>query len=797
MSLDMATNRMILCFFLSIVLKHALVVLGMPFSFVDKLEEVTLEARLASVRNDASKVPDDSSSAFKTCSLAVDGNSKNDFSMTVLKGKYNFVHLKLNFVNFTVKEGKYVIDYKSWIWTYKGENGGYQYLYLPLSFGYLSFGLLWAYTLVDPITVEIQSNGTCDNLTSGGDADVKIGEALGDMTEHIASVTDAYSRSYWCYTKRLNLWGALWYICENVVCPYQTYEYRCCKFIVDPLTNSRRVECSYKHYYLAAVWWLLPILLGNILWIYFPILLTFISCKISSVSGLRLKRNTEMEDVSANDFDNGQAEECVCLSKDSFPVTFLETMSQPFLICNFRGGLCSRLLRSTIILLPVTILTIELLIHNSFGGSRIKAYVEKGALLGFSSLLAGFKSANKYFLVIFGGPYIALSLYFICGSILIQLPKDFETFLEKGLSSFNGLGSSPLTLSLETKSRIAGLKYNDKNGFRKVHLTFLSNLLLLLNIKFWKDTMRVLINRWKHIVYPCITMTKYPCVNLFVSRFLIVPYIICCILEIVAVFLFFAFPVFSCLFILIKSYVSFITDIFQFQSKYVKWVSYLIIPLVVLALCFTWYIFCTIFFQNIWFLTNVVMFTYSGVIAYPKISYGYLILFLMSVYYIADIFNKFGKRYQDLLNVSIKACRKVAKQLDTERCDDILCYKGISRHLWEVIIERHRPRRVLVASTLLQLTIVISVLSISVDLLDRFNKFQELSLITHVFTVLAICTLPKIVKSLYIDKLCSQRKRNLVAKIQETIFEYLNEVYEEELPIYDLNNPTGYERIPD
>ena len=98
-------------------------------------------------------------------------------------------------------------------------------------------------------------------------------------------------------------------------------------------------------------------------------------------------------------------------------------------------------------------------------------------------------------------------------------------------------------------------------------------------------------------------------------------------------------------------------------------------------------------------------------------------------------------------------------------------------------------------STVLQLAVLISILYVSVDLLERFNQFQELSVITHVFTVLAICALPKIIKSVYIDKMCGQNKHKLAKDINNTVLDYLEDNIEEHVHIYHLLNHNEYEEI--
>ena len=429
-----------------------------------------------------------------------------------------------------------------------------------------------------------------------------------------------------------------------------------------------------------------------------------------------------------------------------------------------------------------------------YEGHFIQAAISKGSLLNINNFLVDFQSAKRRYLVIFGGPHIALTLFVLLSCLFIQLPRDLESFLERGLFKFEYLGLSPLTLGLETKCRLAGLKCNDMTGFNKIHYTLSSNLLLLLNKAFWQHTFKMFFCRWKMTIYSFLNhicsscLLKAICVPFFIG------YAIFCIFEL-AIMLLYLFPILTFPLILCKAYVNAITDFSKYRSNtFVKTLCYSLIPFTVLALSFTWYIYCIVIFQCIWFFMVIILYTYSGIIAYPRISYGYLILVFMTIYYIIEIINRFGKSYQKLLQVTIKASKKVNRN-STGKTVKTQNENGIPKKLWELVIETHQARRLKVASTVFQLAVLISVLYVSVDLLERFNQFQELSVITHVFTVLAICTLPKIIRSVYIDKLCGQNKHQLLKEIENTIMDFLEDNFEDYVRVYHTVNHNEYEEV--
>ena len=716
----------------------------------------------------------------------------------ILHYKYNFVYLELEFNNFSITESGDVIEYKRWVWTYKGDNGGYQNLFLPTNSGYMSFGLLWTHTFVGPMRLTLSSSGTCNNLISGNKTDAMIGEALGDMTNKIASYDDVYNSSYWCYHFRIRVKenGISKFLCENVACLYQAYEYKCCRYKTDIVTKRRSIHCydNDEHYYIGTVWWTFAQFLGNLCFAYYPLLFTYLCYKFTNTRKPIQADNLEMDNV-LNSSSEHTTEYFVFLYKHIYPITFLGTIKQALCFCNVKNTFFSRLLRLMIIFSPLAILVLKVLLVFRYEGDFIQAANSKGSVLNFNNLLVDFQSARRNYLVIFGGPHVALAIFVLLSCIFIQIPRDLESFLVRGLFNFESLGLSPLTIGLEAKCHLAGLQCNNISGFNKIHYTLFSNLLLLLNKAFWQHTFKMFFCRWKMTIYPFFKQICSPCLLKATCIPLSIGYVIFCTLELVVMLLLYLSPIISFPLILIKAYVNAITDFCKCHSKtFVKAFCYILLPFVVLALSFTWYISCLVIFQSIWFFFVIILYTYSGIIAYPRISYGYLILVFMTIYYVVEIFNKFGKSYQKLLHLTIKASKSV-NHFSTGKTVEIRNDNGIPKTLWELIIKRHQARRLKVASTILQLVVLISVLYVSVDLLERFNQFQELSVITHVFTVLAVCALPKIIRSVYIDKLCGQNKLQLLRNIENTILDFLEDNIEDYVHIYRPVNHNDYEEI--
>ena len=734
--------------------------------------------------------------------LEVTTNSTENFSTEVLKRRYNFVYLNLTFENIRIKEDNQSIMYHRWIWTYKGENGGHEYLFLPNDFGYLSFGLLWSYTLVEPMAIEVRAkkkNTTCGTLESGGHTDVLVGYALGNMTKKIAALNDMYNSSYWCHSKRLHIDSTVLFIaCQYAVCPIQTIEYSCCKYMLDYLTKERQVVCNKHHYHFGVVWWLLPILIGNILFAFYPLLLTSFGSRLRSYSRQKRRKMIKLEEMSS--IDESEEVEFVRMSKHKSPVTFLSAICGQFTNCNTQGYVFSRFIRLTIIFVPLTFAVARILLDYKYAGDLIKAAVKKGAQVGFSSVIADFSSGTQYFLRYLGGPFIAIPLFFVIGCLLIVVPSNLEELLEGGLIEFRGKTSFLLTLSPESKAWLAGEQIRKCSGYKRIQKTLLSQTLMLFNRRFWKQTFQLMYTRYTNVIFPMAkSIANNKCLAVLLVAPILLLYIAFCVIELVVSCTYFAFPVISCFIIFIKAYVKYARGRFNGRSGLSRILSFIAMIFVVPMFLYTWYLYCLMFFDAFWFLSKIAIFTYTGIIAYPRLSYGYLILCLMALYYVAESFNSFRQSYKDLLSISIKACQKVEEKMQRDQMKTtILCDDGIPMDLWHLIVDRHRPRRIQVAYTVFQLCIIIFVMSLSLELLFRFDKVRELSLITHVFTALMICALPKIAKSMCTHGLKYRQQKKLHGKIKQTVREYVTDDIETGEPdIYDFHGRNDYERLVD
>lgn len=598
------------------------------------------------------------STLHNKCKLSVTDDSKISFTNSISKHAFNFVYLKLVFLNFSVNETRKVINKENWIWTYKGEGGAHQFLFLPGDFGYLSFGLLWLQTHRKPLTIHINETGNCHNLTVGQlETDQLIGQALGEMTSTIASVKDAYNSSYWCYTKRYWIRSAFVYsACKNLVCSFQTLDYTCCKYHKSFSNKTREVICGLDHYEFGALWWMLPIVLGHICWSFYPILLAKVAINTKKIS-INIKRRKKPLNLRSdirkelNNSDEGIENKI----KDQFiyvdspnPITFVSTICSPLYGCRFEGPVISRVLRLWIIFLPMTLSTIRVIADYNFARDVVIGAVNKSAHVGFSSIIAGPNQAREHFLKIFGGPHVALSIYILFGCFMIALPSNLEDVLESGL--LYGVKDSLLLIRvpIKLKEKLSRITVRQHKGYKQIYKFFLSQMFMLLHMKFWRQAFILFYRRWKMFLFPKLVTLLHSSRAAGVLSITIIPiYVVVCLLELILSVSYFAFPVVNCFFIVLKSFLIHFFKIFKNKGYIMRIIQYTLFPPLLILFCFIWYIYCIIFFDGFWVLSKIAMFTYTGIIAYPKLSYGYIVLAFMATYYLLESFSSFEENYSE------------------------------------------------------------------------------------------------------------------------------------------------------
>ena len=86
--------------------------------------------------------------------------------------------------------------------------------------------------------------------------------------------------------------------------------------------------------------------------------------------------------------------------------------------------------------------------------------------------------------------------------------------------------------------------------------------------------------------------------------------------------------------------------------------------------------------------------------------------------------------------------------------------------MFEYLVQQIKPRRVQALHSIVKFVAMVFVLSVSIVLIERFKKFEDLSLLVHIFIVLFICALPAIYNTVISKEVM---KTKLKRKVKKTL----------------------------
>ena len=613
---------------------------------------------------------------LQKCSLSVSQASVDLFQTRVLHDGATSLILNLTFsnnINITASTGV-ILPFK-WGWVFRETS---QLLKMPYPARVWSLGLLALHT-GQPINVELSftnltASRWCSNnhAWSIGDSltNQVIGNALAKMTEVVAEDDPKYDTSHWCYIRRILGSGTgLAADFGNIL--FRTIpmlEHVCCRY--NYTSQIRSIICEERHEY-DPVWWQCPIGLGILMFLYFPMIFLKVSGMIhkkileSSSKASDVSDNTDQtHDASQTTTENtalrGRQDKVYLNGKS--PITALSIiLSNLSRLMPSKQTTKSRMAVFVFTLSTVLVPGVELFVYNLFLHDYVIDLTKSNATIGFSAVLGGWK-ANDIKLTIFYGPYVALGLYFIIGWLLL-LTRGLSSQLYDGVSLGYQNSKSILTISIEEKERLGSVKIKDeRNGYFRIFRLQKSHIYMLVNPDFWVFVAQTYKNRWFNFLTRLKQCIHSNNIAIVLSMPLFPFYVVMSLIELVVAVSFYAVPLFS-------FFVCVIRGLTLGLSKYVSGkcctnhfrvvniLRFLLGGFVLLSLVYYLYIFSVLFFDGFLFLSRILMFTYTAVVAYPRETYGYFMLVLISAYYGLKGFIHFGDIYKHILKISIKLCK--------------------------------------------------------------------------------------------------------------------------------------------
>ena len=398
------------------------------------------------------------------CKLKVANGSVLKFYNRILYDKASAFTLNLTFPKFTNKscvtsKSGIILPFQ-WIWVYRET---LTFLSMPRSASIWSLGLLNLYYVNGPLEIEIEPEvpGICEDmqLEIGATAsDLMIGHALGEMMRGLAMKYLRYNTSHWCYMN-------ITYESEsdisrtldnNFFSVSPILQFVCCSYDLE-LESDMHVKCQDVHKY-DSVWWGVPLGLGILMWLYFPLLFMKVNGKIhkeikkSSIGNEEVDGSIVTVQVNApvtnpaNESNNSK--DSIVFNDGKSPITaFSMVKSSVSKLVPQKRKNKSRIAIFVYSILTLIIPGIEVLIHYFFLLDYVQSLADNNISFGFLSVLAGWDKSKNCKLSIFGGPIIALSVYLVVGWILLLSPKVLANQIYRGVCDSSENTKSILCIS--------------------------------------------------------------------------------------------------------------------------------------------------------------------------------------------------------------------------------------------------------------------------------------------------------------------------------------------------------------
>ena len=708
------------------------------------------------------------------CNLTVSDSSKGPFRYKVTHRQLNFVFTHLKFstdINVSIQD--FVVDGLVWTWTYFGDNGGFRFLTHPPEVSVWSLGLLKKSVggLIDPIELTLETNGCQTNIEIGNETStLQIGRALEDVLRSLYKKHEDFQANFWCYWRRRWIspdW--LYTLCVHVVCPLPHVEYRCCVRHFTPKKMIYELDCSKSNRFVNDFVWYIPFIIGCIFFLNMPLFVFWFAWRISSETKYSLPSTDIIR--TADECEDGLqtfGNDVVFLTEENAVTLFKALLAPCFRRIGEHPVSSSRLKRVFFIALTLVCIAIQFAFDSiwTFDG-YVSSCVDTGVPIGFRSIRVGYARSTKTFLPMLGGPVIALSLYVVFSFAFIVFPKHLPTLLENGLSRRSHKDDehslSPLLLSNDIVQLLSSVRLSSRNSYRRIVDYLQMHMFCILNFRFWTLWFSIQKSRFFRLRH------------VFLKIILFIPYVILCVMETCICLIFYGLPLLVYLKFTLKAFTMRTFELIgQGISNPPLCFLLRIVSLFVISCAWLIHSFmlCTIFLDAVIFISRIFVYSYEGIVLYPKISYGYIIFIVTVIYYVVKTKNDFGKFYQNILRRSIKVCIKrkamyIDGSLIVKRQGE---YKGVPMELYDAIVERIKPRRVKVFTSLVKILVIVFIASVTTLLMLHLNEFNHIDVLVHVGTTLFICALPKLV-----EQISNRYNRHANKKLDTEIQKVLND----------------------
>lgn len=699
------------------------------------------------------------------CSMEVKVQDQEQFLFHLKNSNFAWVLFRI-YLTFDVKEilkTKCAIEPYHWTWTFPAPHGAYEFLKWPKEYGIWSMGLLDMYSY-GPLNISMKVYGSCPVIIGQKETTQRIGMALLSMTNRAVDIPNAYEDFRYgtvCYNERLYIGNYNWYfLCLHINCPIEATGYKCCTS--ENYGNKTRVVCNGEPIYFDNAWWIIPFIIGLLMFSYSPFLLV----KVFHHSAYSNKD----VDTSDNMTSTRNTEKWLVCN----PLSLFTIIKANLQINSEKHHLMTIILRRIAITLStLVIIFIQICVHYVYDYHYTLELVKHGVPLAFRSMAVGYTHSKKNFMPTIGGPYVGLGIYLATTILLVTIPRDFEKFLNKGIPNNLKLSTSPLTIDIRTKARL-GSVYNieRQSGYDRLYNLMKAHIYMLLNPSFWSLAIQMQVRRFVWLIK---RLTKNTVLLVILVIVLFVPYIlIVCTIELILSIIYYGFPIVLFFQVTVLAYYKGIRSCFDRFGKPGKITQHICTLITILFIVFNMYILSIVFVDSCHFITRMLIFTFTGFIAFPSSTYGYFVFIITILMYITESVHHIRSTYSKLFKYVSRNCDTIRR---TNMFPDVHVSKMeddvpmISRDLFIYVVSRHKPIRIEIFFSVLKLVFITFLLYIASHTIVTLQRVWDLNPLTQVVTALFVCLVPKLWRMLQVgDEYLDAMRENMI--FQKLVIDY-------------------------
>ena len=752
------------------------------------------------------------------CSVTIAEESAKDFVHLVNDESANFIWLSLNVTPTPRVKNDTLLFYPyMWMWTYSGEGGSFETVKYPYDINVLSSRTLNIHRRFIGINLLVHPEH-CTLIMGDEGTDMLISDALMNATERFKDIR-IRTTSYFCYGTIKNVYteSKFIYYVSHFAGNMGSYLFtKCCSLMTqkeDGWNDQRQNGSHCKAVYLRDTWTLHVLFVASFLFAISPTLVLNVLPNETSLQTSR-RRKVSYRTLLSVDSGTGQEDTQESTANDTkewlyldqcLPIGFGHAVRTLFCY-NSTSLSFYRLRRAVLWLISPILIYIQIFIYGEYMYEATRQLAKKDVPLGFKVMNYGFWIGTdnwKYFL---GGPSIAFAVYFILGTLLLMLPSNITEFLFSALdlSQRSGVESeakTPLLLSIKDIGEIANTDFSENTGLKLLCKILRARLFMVVYPSFWKHCFHIWSKRMTQGIFSALNFqlcvrrrgTKSQGWRYILLLLASLPgWFLCFITAVLEISLFLpvhCVPIFYFTAIVCKAYLKHVWHCFGEPPIGVcrKLMRGLCTLFVLLLFPYLFLFLTTLHIHGISFGLEFIVYTFTGLIVYPKETFGYVLMAWVICFYVVNCLTNLSHDYRELQILIINICEKFDTTIEPKLLERLkridlrhfIIYDnhnvpGIPRHMFQHVIKEHLPVPKACIKSFVKLVATSYFVYMTISIVVTFNRQEHMDDVMNGLMAIFISALPKLFEHVYSRSTGHVKKVVFERNVEKTILEYMD-----------------------